>query len=119
VQGFCRPKNRDELVERSCSPFFSDSDHIAPPGIRNSCRRRGVQIGRLMPAHPLPALRPALLTTIRLSGGFSAVDVRIWGGRPGIEYFLWNDVKHSGRTGAGFAKQQARPQSSRFAFAQW
>jgi len=48
LQGFAGPKARDQLVERFSALAFlvpDREDHIEAAEVRNSCRRRGVQVG--------------------------------------------------------------------------
>jgi hypothetical protein len=50
LQGFAGPKARDQLVERFAALAFlvpDREDHIEAAEIRNSCRRRGVQVGTI------------------------------------------------------------------------
>ena len=50
LQGFSGPKARSQLIERFAALAFLQpdrEDHIETAGIRNSCRRSGVQIGTI------------------------------------------------------------------------
>jgi hypothetical protein len=50
LQGFAGPKARAQLVERLSALAFLQpdrEDHIEAAGVRNSCRRRGVQVGTI------------------------------------------------------------------------
>lgn len=50
LQGFAGSKARARLVERLCALAFLQpdrSDHIHAADVRNSCRRRGVQVGTI------------------------------------------------------------------------
>ena len=50
LQGFAGPKSRSEIVERfSALPLIvpDRADHIDGAGLRNHCRRKGVQIGTI------------------------------------------------------------------------
>ena len=50
LQGFSGPKARDQLIERFGALGFLQpdrEDHIEAAGIRNTCRRNGVQIGTI------------------------------------------------------------------------
>ena len=50
LQGFAGPKARAQLVERLSALAFLQpdrEDHIEAAEVRNSCRRRGVQIGTI------------------------------------------------------------------------
>ncbi|MBU6502001.1 MAG: PIN domain-containing protein [Burkholderiales bacterium] len=50
LQGFTGPKARDQLVERLAALAFLQpdrDDHIEAAGVRNICRRHGVQIGTI------------------------------------------------------------------------
>ena len=84
LQGFAGPKNRDELVERISVLAFlqpDKQDHIAAAGIRNSCRRRGVQIGTI-DALLIQLCQRYDLTLLTTDQDFQAasqhVDVRLW-----------------------------------------
>lgn len=48
LQGFAGPKSRERIVERFASLALVQpdrEDHVKAAGIRNACRRAGVQIG--------------------------------------------------------------------------
>jgi len=50
LQGFAGPKSRDQIVERfSALPLIvpDRGDHIEAAGLRNHCRRNGLQIGTI------------------------------------------------------------------------
>jgi predicted nucleic acid-binding protein len=50
LQGFAGPKSRSQIVERfSALPLIvpDRADHIDAAGLRNHCRRKGVQIGTI------------------------------------------------------------------------
>lgn len=50
LQGFAGPKSRTQLVERFSALAFLQpdrEDHIDAAEVRNSCRRRGVQVGTI------------------------------------------------------------------------
>ncbi len=50
LQGFGGPKSKDEIVRRfSMLPMIipNPTDHVEAAGLRNTCRRRGVQIGTI------------------------------------------------------------------------
>lgn len=50
LQGFAGPKDRTRLVERLSALAFVQpdiKDHVEAAEVRNSCRRRGVQIGTI------------------------------------------------------------------------
>ncbi len=50
LQGFAGPKDRAQLVERLSALAFLQpvkDDHIKAAEIRNTCRRRGVQVGTI------------------------------------------------------------------------
>jgi len=75
LQGLPAPKTVTARGALSGSPFFKPDkqDHIRAAGIRNSCAAGVSRSARLMPAHQLASgYDLTLLTTIRLSGGFSA-----------------------------------------------
>lgn len=50
LQGFAGPKAREQIVERfSALPLLvpDRADHLAAAGLRNECRRAGVQVGTI------------------------------------------------------------------------
>ena len=50
VQGFSGPKSRAQIIERFAAlPLLQPDreDHVAAAGLRNTCRRSGVQIGTI------------------------------------------------------------------------
>jgi predicted nucleic acid-binding protein len=50
LQGFSGPKARDQILDRfSAVPLLvpDRNDHIEAAGLRNQCRRKGVQIGTI------------------------------------------------------------------------
>ncbi len=50
LQGFAGPRDHDQIVERFAAlPLLQPDrrDHIAAAGIRNQCRRAGVQLGTI------------------------------------------------------------------------
>ena len=50
LQGFAGPKDRAQLVERLSALAFLQpvkDDHIKAAEVRNTCRRRGVQVGTI------------------------------------------------------------------------
>lgn len=50
LQGFAGPKARDQIVERfSAVPLLvpDRDDHIEAAGLRNACRRAGIQVGTI------------------------------------------------------------------------
>lgn len=50
LQGFSGPKARSQLIERFAALAFLQpdrSDHIEAAEVRNTCRRKGVQIGTI------------------------------------------------------------------------
>jgi hypothetical protein len=50
LQGFAGPKDRAQLVERLSALAFlqpTKDDYIEAADVRNSCRRRGVQVGTI------------------------------------------------------------------------
>ena len=50
LQGFAGPKAREQLMERFAALAFlmpDREDHIEAAEVRNSCRRRGVQVGTI------------------------------------------------------------------------
>jgi hypothetical protein len=50
LQGFAGPRDRDQIIERfTALPLLQPDrrDHIAAAGIRNQCRRAGVQLGAI------------------------------------------------------------------------
>lgn len=84
LQGFTGPKAHDQLVERFAAfPMLSPvrEDHIAAAGLRNHCRKRGVQVGTI------DALLAQLcihhdLTLLTMDEDFRHVakhsDLRVW-----------------------------------------
>jgi predicted nucleic acid-binding protein len=84
LQGFAGPKNQDELVERLSVLAFlqpDKQDHIAAADIRNTCRRRGVQIGTI-DALLIQLCQRYDLTLLTTDQDFHVasqhVDVRLW-----------------------------------------
>lgn len=84
LQGFSGPKARTQLIERFAALGFLQpdrEDHVDAAEVRNSCRRRGVQIGtidalliQLCRRHDL-----ALLSTDRdFRSAAKHVDFRLW-----------------------------------------
>jgi predicted nucleic acid-binding protein len=50
LQGFSGPKSRDQIVDRFSSlPLLAPDrdDHVRAAGLRNHCRRNGVQVGTI------------------------------------------------------------------------
>ena len=84
LQGFAGPNHRDQLVERLSGLAFlqpDKQDHIAAAEIRNTCRRRGVQIGTI-DALLIQLSQRYDLTLLTTDKDFHAaaqhVDVRLW-----------------------------------------
>jgi predicted nucleic acid-binding protein len=84
LQGFAGPKARAQLIERFSALAFLQpdrEDHIEAAEIRNTCRRRGVQVGtidallmQLCRRHDL-----TLLTTDRdVASAARHVDFGLW-----------------------------------------
>ncbi len=70
LQGFRGPKARDRIVERFAAlPLLvpNREDHVEAAGLRNACRRRGIQVGTIDALLAQLAIRHALvlLTTDR------------------------------------------------------
>lgn len=87
LQGFAGPKARDHLIERLAALAFLSpdrEDHIEAAEVRNTCRRRGVQIGtidalliQLSRRHDL-----VMLTTDKdFLLAAQHIDFRLWAGR--------------------------------------
>lgn len=87
LQGFAGPKARAQLVERLSALAFlqpDKEDHIEAAEVRNSCRRRGVQVGtidalliQLCRRHDL-----VLLTTDQdFHAAAKHIDFRLWRAR--------------------------------------
>jgi hypothetical protein len=87
LQGFNGPRQRDAIVARFSSlPLVVPDrrDHIEAAGIRNTCRRRGVQLGTIDALLAQLAIRHelALLTTDRdFTNAARHIDVEIWRSR--------------------------------------
>lgn len=85
LQGFSGPRARDALLERFRSlPFLIPDrrDHVEAAGLRNRCRRRGMQVGTVDALLAALCLRHGLtlLTTdadFRLVAGVAPLSV--WG----------------------------------------
>lgn len=84
LQGFRGPKARDAIVERFAAlPLLvpDREDHIEAAGLRNTCRRNGVQVGTIdaLLAQICRRLDLVMLTT---DGDFELmaryVDLRVW-----------------------------------------
>ncbi|QEH38054.1 hypothetical protein OJF2_66500 [Aquisphaera giovannonii] len=84
LQGFAGPKGRTPLLERLSALAFLQpdrEDHIEAAEIRNSCRRRGGQVGTIDALLIQPCRRhdPVLLATDRdLHYAAGHVDFRLW-----------------------------------------
>ncbi len=70
LQGFRSPKARERIVERFAAlPFLvpDREDHVEAAGLRNACRRRGIQVGTIDALIARLAIRHdlVLLTTDR------------------------------------------------------
>jgi len=87
LQGFAGPKARAQLVERLSALAFLQpdrEDHIEAAEVRNSCRRRGVQVGTI-DALLIQLCRRHDLTLLTADRDFHAaakhVDFRLWAAR--------------------------------------
>lgn len=84
LQGFAGPKARAQLVERLSALAFLQperEDHIEAAEVRNSCRRRGVQVGTI-DALLIQLCRRHDLTLLTTDQDFHAaakhVEFRLW-----------------------------------------
>lgn len=84
LQGFTGPKDRDRIVERfSALPLVvpDRADHIAAAGLRNHCRRKGVQIGTIDALLAQLCIRHDL-TMLTADGDFSHIAahsaLKVW-----------------------------------------
>ncbi|MFN0315312.1 MAG: PIN domain-containing protein [Burkholderiales bacterium] len=87
LQGFAGPKARAQLVERFFALAFLQpdrEDHIEAAEVRNSCRRRGVQIGTI-DALLIQICRRHDLILLSTDQDFQAaakhVDYKLWAAR--------------------------------------
>ncbi len=87
LQGFAGPKARSQLVERLGALAFLQpdrEDHIEAAELRNSCRRRGVQVGTI-DALLIQLCRRHDLVLLSTDQDFQAaakhVDYRLWTAR--------------------------------------
>ncbi|WP_165227832.1 type II toxin-antitoxin system VapC family toxin [Aquisphaera insulae] len=87
LQGFHGPKERDGLLERLEILAFlqpARQDHIEAAEIRNSCRRRGIQVGTI-DALLIQLCRRYDLVLLTTDGDFQLaaryVDFRLWSAR--------------------------------------
>jgi predicted nucleic acid-binding protein len=84
LQGFSGPKARAQLVERLSALAFLQpdrEDHIEAAEVRNSCRRRGVQVGTI-DALLIQLCRRHDMTLLSTDQDFRAAAKH-------IEYKLW------------------------------
>ena len=84
LRGFAGPKNREQLVQRLSVLAFlqhEKQDHVAAAELRNTCRRRGVQIGTT-DALLVQLCQRYELTLLTTDSDFDAashhLDVRLW-----------------------------------------
>lgn len=84
LQGFAGPKARTQLIERFSALAFiqpNREDHIEGAELRNSCRRRGVQVGTI-DALLIQLCRKHDLVLLSTDRDFRAaakhVDFRLW-----------------------------------------
>ena len=84
LQGFAGPKDRAQLVERLSALAFLQpvkDDHIKAAEVRNTCRRRGVQVGTI-DALLIQLCRRNDLTLLTTDQDFHAatkhVEFRLW-----------------------------------------
>jgi predicted nucleic acid-binding protein len=87
LQGFAGPKARAQLIERFAALAFIQpdrDDHIEAAEVRNSCRRRGVQIGTI-DALLIQICRRHDLMLLSTDQDFQAAarhrEFRLWSGR--------------------------------------
>jgi predicted nucleic acid-binding protein len=87
LQGFAGPKARIQLVERLSALAFLQpdrEDHIEAAEVRNSCRRRGVQVGTI-DALLIQLCRRHDLILLSTDQDFQAaakhVEYRLWAAR--------------------------------------
>lgn len=87
LQGFAGPKARAQLVERLSALAFLQpgrEDHIEAAEVRNSCRRRGVQVGTI-DALLIQLCRRHDLVLLTTDQDFHAaarhVEFRLWAAR--------------------------------------
>jgi predicted nucleic acid-binding protein len=89
LQGFAGPRSRREIIDRfSALPLIVPDrlDHIEAAELRNSCRRKGLQIGTIDALLARLCLRHRLLmlTTDQDFRMASAhIGLKIWNPRPG------------------------------------
>jgi predicted nucleic acid-binding protein len=89
LQGFAGPKSRHEIIDRfSALPLIAPDrlDHIEAAELRNTCRRKGLQIGTIDALLARLCLRHGLLmlTTdqdFRLASPL--IGLRVWNPGPG------------------------------------
>jgi predicted nucleic acid-binding protein len=87
LQGVAGPKARAQLIDRFSALGFLQpdrEDHIEAAEIRNTCRRRGVQVGTI-DALLMQLCRRHELTLLTTDGDFASaarhVDFRLWAAR--------------------------------------
>jgi predicted nucleic acid-binding protein len=85
LQGFTGPRAREQIIESfSALPFLvpERNDHIGAAGLRNRCRRAGVQVGTIDALLAQLCLRYdlALLTTDKDSSGLRPTPPSGFGG---------------------------------------
>lgn len=87
LQGFAGPRARPELVERLSALAFLQpdrQDHVEAAEVRNSCRRRGVQIGTI-DALLIQLCRRHELVLLSTDQDFRAaakhIEFRLWAAR--------------------------------------
>ena len=84
LQGFSRPRDRTQIIERfGALPFLSPDrqDHIEAAELRNRCRRAGVQVGTIDAILAQLCIRHGLtlLTTDNDLAGIEAhAPLRLW-----------------------------------------
>ena len=86
LQGFVGPKARAQIVDRfSALPLLvpDRQDYIDAAGVRNTCRRRGVQVGTIDALLAQLCIRHGL-TLLTSDNDFHSmakhVDLQVWGG---------------------------------------
>jgi predicted nucleic acid-binding protein len=88
LQGFSGPKAREQIIERfSALPLLvpDREDHVAAAGLRNECRRAGVQIGTIDALLAQLCVRHSL-TLLTTDGDFTnlakvSAPLKVWRSR--------------------------------------
>jgi predicted nucleic acid-binding protein len=88
LQGFAGPKARAQIIERFIALAFLQpdrDDHVAAADLRNTCRRRGVQIGTI-DALLIQLCRRHDLVLLSTDKDFAAAGKH-------VDFDLWRSVK--------------------------